>query len=286
MRPLRVIDATLRDGEQAPGFAFAAETKVRLARLLDEAGVYQIEAGVPIAGREERDCIRAVKEACSSALVSTWNRARPRDIEAALACGADILHICMPVSQRQISKKLALAPKAALARYRECASLAIAEGVAVTAGFEDASRAEPAFMLGLARELGELGVARIRVSDTVGVLTPERTENLVRLLGQAGMEMEIHAHNDLGMAEANSFRAAMAGASFVNTTLTGIGERAGNCGMFGFARLVERSGLFACAPDAARAAMAERRAAPFLRRDEKLSPGWGMEWSMEWNTLQ
>ena len=193
MRPLRVIDVTLRYGEQAPGFAFALETKIRLARLLDEAGVYQIEAGVPVSGLEERDCIRAVKDACASALVSTWNRARPRDIEAALACGADILHICMPVSQRQICNKLSLTPGAALARYRECASLAVAEGVAVTAGFEDASRADPAFMLRLARELRDLGIARIRISDTVGVLTPERTEKLVRLLGQAGMEMEIHA---------------------------------------------------------------------------------------------
>ncbi|MDR2745388.1 MAG: hypothetical protein LBB66_09410 [Desulfovibrio sp.] len=280
MRPLRVIDATLRDGEQAPGLVFAPETKIRLARLLDEAGVYQIEAGVPIAGLEERDCIRAVKDACASSLVSTWNRARTRDIEAALACDADILHICMPVSRRQICKKLALTPGTALARYRECASLAVAEGVAVTAGFEDASRAEPAFMLRLARELRDLGVTRIRISDTVGVLTPERTEKLVRLLGQAGMEMEIHAHNDLGMAEANSFCAVMAGASFVNTTLMGIGERAGNCGMLGLARLAERSGLFACAPDAERAARAERRAAPFLRRGKKLFSERGMEWNI------
>ncbi|MDR2572778.1 MAG: hypothetical protein LBC94_00285 [Desulfovibrio sp.] len=273
MRQLHVIDVTLRDGEQAPGFAFSLQTRIRLARLLDMAGVHQIEAGVPAAGAAEQDAVRAVKDACSSALVSTWNRANSGDIEAALACGVDVLHICMPVSWRQICNKLAITPRTALERYKECAALAVAGDVTVTVGFEDASRADPDFMLRLAHELKALGVLRIRVSDTVGVLTPNEAENLVRLLGQAGMDMEIHAHNDLGMAAANSYCAALAGAAFINVTLTGIGERAGNCGLLHFARLVEHSGVFDCVPNAQQAAEAEYLAAPMLRRDEKLLSG-------------
>jgi homocitrate synthase NifV len=268
-----MIDVTLRDGEQAPGFAFSLQTKVCLARLLDSAGVYQIEAGVPAIGEEEQDGIRAVKNACASALISTWNRANPRDIEAALTCDVDLLHICMPVSRRQFNIKLALTPEAALKRYKECAALAVAGGVSVTAGFEDASRGEPGFMLRLAHELKEIGVVRIRISDTVGVLSPAGTETLVRLLGRTGMDMEIHAHNDLGMAAANSYCAALAGAAFINVTLTGVGERVGNCGLLHFARLVERGGLFACTPDASLAAEVEYLAAPMLRRDEKLFSG-------------
>jgi homocitrate synthase NifV len=273
MQRLHVIDVTLRDGEQAPGFAFSLQTRIRLARLLDRAGVYQIEAGVPAAGTAEQDGIRAVKDACVSALVSTWNRANFGDIEAALACGVDVLHICMPVSRRQICGKLGITPDVALERYRKCAALAVAGGVSVTAGFEDASRADPGFMLHLAHQLKDLGVVRIRISDTVGVLTPASAENLVRLLGQADMDMEIHAHNDLGMAAANSYCAALGGAAFINVTLAGIGERAGNCSLLHVVRLVEHGGLFDCVPDAALAAATEHLAASMLRRDEKLISG-------------
>ncbi|MDR1685102.1 MAG: hypothetical protein LBR82_01430 [Desulfovibrio sp.] len=267
MRPLTVLDVTLRDGGQAPGYVFSREAKIRLARLLVDSGVRRIEAGVPCMGREEQEDIRAVKEACPTALVSTWNRARRSDIESACDCGADLAHICMPVSDLHIRKKLGMEPEEALDGYLECAARARARGLAVSAGFEDASRADAGFMLRLARALTTEGVCRIRISDTVGVLTPLRTTALVRLLVPVVPELEIHAHNDLGMAEANSLCAVMAGAGCVNTTLSGIGERAGNCGLSRFARLAARSGLFALDVDENDAARAEREAAPLLRRD-------------------
>ncbi|MDR3361266.1 MAG: hypothetical protein LBO64_00180 [Desulfovibrio sp.] len=282
MRPLWLVDTTLRDGEQSPGFSFSPEIKLRLARLLDKAGVCQIEAGVPAMGVEERNCIRAIKQACSSALVSTWNRARPGDIQAALACEADIIHICTPVSERQIRTKLGLTPDQALDLYASCAAFARnkgprgAKGAMVTAGFEDASRAQGPFMLRLAKELKAQGVARIRISDTVGVLTPEKTKSLVEQLAPAGMDMEIHTHNDLGMAEANALCAAMAGAAFVDTTIMGIGERAGNCDMQRFTRLAARSGQFALSVTEEDASFVEREAAPLLWRDETLLSQWSV----------
>jgi homocitrate synthase NifV len=262
-----VLDVTLRDGGQAPGRVFSRETKVRLARLLVAAGVRRLEAGIPCMGREEQEDIRAVKEACPTALVSTWNRARRADIESARDCGADIAHICMPVSELHIRKKLRLTPEEALGGYLECAAWARSRGITVSAGFEDASRADADFMLRVARALAAEGVSRIRISDTVGVLTPLRTTALVRLLAPVVPELEIHAHNDLGMAEANSLCAVMAGADCVNTTLSGIGERAGNCGLARFVRLAARSGLFALDVDEEGAVRAECDAAPLLRRD-------------------
>ncbi|MDR1947314.1 MAG: hypothetical protein LBQ51_09155 [Desulfovibrio sp.] len=281
MRPLWVVDVTLRDGEQAPGFAFSREKKVLLARLLDRSGVRQIEAGVPCMGREEQDDIRAVKKACSSALVSTWNRARRADIEAALDCGADLLHICMPVSELHIRKKLEVDPEEALDSYLECAAAACCHGTMVSAGFEDASRADARFMLRLASALAAEGVCRIRISDTVGVLTPLRTTALVRLLSSAGPELEIHAHNDLGMAEANSLCAAIAGARYVDTTISGIGERAGNCGLSRFTRLVARCGLFSLNLAEEDALRVEREAAPLLQRDEILLSDRSNLWNMQ-----
>ncbi|MDR2051636.1 MAG: homocitrate synthase [Deltaproteobacteria bacterium] len=280
MRMLRVLDVTLRDGAQAPGFFFSRENKVRLARLLDAAGVSWIEAGIPGMGKEERGDIRAVKQACSSARVSTWNRARREDIEAALDCGADLLHICMPVSKLHILKKLGMNPEEAAAGYLKCAARACGRGAAVSAGFEDASRADEGFMLRLALSLAEEGVSRIRISDTVGVLTPLRAASLVRLLAAAVPELEIHAHNDLGMAEANSLCAALAGATYVNTSVLGIGERAGNCGLARFTRLAARCALFALDLGEEEAARVEREAAPLLRRDEALLSGRSGVWNM------
>ncbi|MDR2123829.1 MAG: hypothetical protein LBP38_02455 [Desulfovibrio sp.] len=293
MRPLTVLDVTLRDGGQAPGYVFSREAKVRLARLLVAAGVRRLEAGVPCMGREEQEDIRAVKDACPTALVSSWNRARRVDIAAARDCGADIAHVCMPVSELHIRKKLELDPEEALDGYLECAAWARARGVVVSAGFEDASRADAGFMLRLARALAAEGVRRIRISDTVGVLTPLRTIALARLLAPVVPELEIHTHNDLGMAEANALCAAVAGASCVNTTLSGIGERAGNCGMARFVRLAARSGLFDLGIDEEDAARAEREAAPLLRRDkamftgQALLHGWaGATAERAWNTQQ
>jgi homocitrate synthase NifV len=242
------------------------EDKILLARLLDGAGVHQIEAGIPAMGGEERDDIRAIRENRASARVSVWNRAKRGDVSASFACRPDIIHICLPVSEAQMRIKLGLDAKTAPARLFECLCLALDKGYEVSAGFEDASRAETGFLRDLAGELRMRGVARVRLSDTVGVLTPGKTERLVRALAEEGTEVEFHAHNDLGMADANSLRAATAGALFVDTTVTGIGERAGNCHMRRFARLAARHGGFALSVSEEAAAAVEREAAPLLRR--------------------
>ena len=100
----------------------------------------------------------------------------------------------------------------------------------VTVGFEDASRADVGFMISLIKKMKELGVITIRLADTVGILDPNRTEKIIHeILEQVEVDIEIHAHNDLGMALANSIAGAKAGAKFVDCTLLGIGERSGNC---------------------------------------------------------
>jgi homocitrate synthase NifV len=273
-----LCDTTLRDGGQAPGYAFSLATRVRLAGILDAAGVTQIEAGVPVAGKNEVETIRAVRDACARARISGWNRARPEDVRASLACGVDIVHICLPVAPVQMSTKLGLSPDAAVRRYLDCVRMALDGGAVVVAGLEDVSRAEPAFMVSLAERLREEGVMRVRLSDTVGVLTPARTQALVRRMAALGLEVEIHAHDDLGMALANSLCAVLAGATVVDTTLGGIGERAGNCPMGAFVHVASLAGL---ETDVTweRAAQAESEASPMLRRDEAGAERWSMPWT-------
>ncbi|QNU67217.1 homocitrate synthase [Ruminiclostridium herbifermentans] len=225
-----LIDTTLRDGEQSPGFAFNIDEKVMLAQLMDKAGIYQIEAGVPAMGKYEKTAICEIIDKRINAKISTWNRMKKEDIEHSFDCRPDIIHISAPISYVHIYSKLKKNKIWLQKNLQECVSYALDKGYTVTVGLEDASRADITFIISIANLLKDLGVASIRFADTVGVLTPSRTYQTIRdIISNTGISVGIHAHNDLGMAVANSLEAAKAGASFIDTTLFGIGERAGNC---------------------------------------------------------
>lgn len=267
-----LVDTTLRDGEQSPGYAMTREEKTAVARLLDRAGVYQIEAGIPAIGSYEKDTILAILQDREHAKISTWNRMNPADIRHSFDCAPDIVHVGVPVSYAQIYTKLhknkTWIQKTAMA----CVGMALEKGFEVTVGFEDASRADPSFLLALAAELGKLGVRRVRLADTVGVLNPSRAFHMVsELISYAGVEVEIHAHNDLGMAVANSLAAAKAGAKYIDTTVFGIGERAGNCDMKQFISVVQIP--FSVAVSRAAAVRVEQRTEKILLRSRKNGNG-------------
>lgn len=234
---IHIVDTTLRDGEQSPGLAFTRKVKVEIAKLLDSTQVYQIEAGVPALGKVEKEAISEIKASCKHALVSAWNRANIADIAHSFDCRPDIIHISIPVSKMHIYEKLQRNEGWLKQQLTNCVALACDKGYKVTVGFEDASRADMGFIIELTQILQNLTVKRIRFADTVGILTPYKTAEMVKhLLDFTDINIEFHAHNDLGMAVANSLAAAKAGAQFVDTTLAGIGERTGNCD---FARFIE-----------------------------------------------
>jgi homocitrate synthase NifV len=266
-RRVRLVDTTLRDGEQSPGLAFSLKTKKRLAFILDRAGIHQIEAGAPAMGDKEIEAVLAVKAVCRRALVSTWNRLKLEDLEASFACRPDIVHICLPVSEIHLQKKLKISWETALTTLIACLEAARRRGREVSVGLEDVSRAEPGRLLQAAAALRELGVRRIRLSDTVGVLTPGRLPALFKNFIPAGFNVEFHAHNDLGLAEANSLRAALAGAEYIDTTLLGVGERAGNCGLANFVRLAGAAGNLALGVRLQDALAMETEAGPILNRE-------------------
>jgi homocitrate synthase NifV len=225
-----IVDTTLRDGEQSPGYAFTKEQKVFIASVLSNAGVYQIEAGIPAIGRYEKETICEIMRNKKNTKIATWNRLNISDIKDSFDCEPDIIHICVPVSYPQIYTKLRKNKAWVIKNLTSCVELALSNNYEVTVGFEDASRADYTFMIKLAVTLMEIGVRRIRFADTVGVLTPTRTYNTINgIIQNTGIEVEMHAHNDLGMAVANSIAAAKAGAKYIDTTILGIGERAGNC---------------------------------------------------------
>lgn len=230
-----IVDTTMRDGEQRSGLAFSRKKKAAAARIMDRIGIYQIEAGIPSMGISEKEAIIAVKESCGHARVSVWCRMTKNDILDAFDCRPDIIHIGVPVSDIQIKEKLRRDRRYVEEEMCRCAEFAAGKGYEVTLGFEDASRADPAFVAELVAKALSLGIKRIRYADTVGIVYPHKVAGDIAYLTRTGAEIEIHAHDDLGLAVANTLEAAKNGAVYVDTTFFGIGERAGNCNFRRFA---------------------------------------------------
>ncbi len=241
-----IVDTTLRDGEQSPGIALGVEDKVKIAGLLDEIGVYEIEAGVPVISEEEEEGIRRIIHNRKNANISVWSRMNLEDVRRSLSCKPNILHIGAPVSYVQIYSKLRKNKGWVIKSVLECIDIAKSQNVAVTVGLEDASRSDIGFLLSMIKELSRAGVETVRIADTVGVLTPNRTRDIIKLIKDySDIKIELHIHNDLGMAVANSIVGAKAGADYIDCTLFGIGERTGNCNMYDFVKAGEALFQFA-----------------------------------------
>ena len=237
-KDIYIVDTTLRDGEQRAGKAFSIDEKIEIAKYMDENNIYQIETGIPAMGDLEKECIKRILSARKNSLISTWNRMNINDIEHSIECKPDIIHISVPTSHIQIYYKLGKDKRWIENKFRECVYFAKDKGYEVTIGFEDASRADVGYLIKLCELAKEYDVKRIRYADTVGILIPSLVKETIRaIIDNTGIEVEIHAHNDFGMAIPISLEAVKSGAKYVDCTLDGIGERAGNCNLQEFIRI-------------------------------------------------
>lgn len=232
---IRLLDTSLRDGEQAVGVIFSPREKRQIAALLAEIGIPALEAGFPALGPEEKACLLAVVEgnfqtpAGEDLEVYAFARARKKDVQDAADCQVDGVVISISTSDSHVERKFRSKRKWVLDQVREAAAEAKKQGLKFTVSAEDASRTDLSFLIKFYTLAEQVGADWVRYCDSLGIEDPYTTYRRIKyVLQEINLPVEMHMHNDFGMATANALAGVRAGASGVIGSIGGIGERTGN----------------------------------------------------------
>ncbi|MCB1025840.1 MAG: 2-isopropylmalate synthase [Acidobacteria bacterium] len=237
---IRIFDTTLRDGEQSPGCSMNLDEKIRFALQLENLGVDIIEAGFPIASEGDFQAVNAVSERCRNTTVAALCRTTERDITVAAkalnSAASPRIHTFVATSDIHLEYKLKKTRSEVLEMTRRSVRAAKKYVDEIEFSAEDATRSDPGYLCDVFRVAVEEGATILNVPDTVGYTLPGEFAGLVRtvrseVVGDRDISISVHCHNDLGLAVANSLAAVEAGATQVECTINGIGERAGNASL-------------------------------------------------------
>lgn len=240
MRKIKIFDTTLRDGEQAPGCSMHVEEKCEMAHRLERLGVDVIEAGFAASSAGDAQAIAAVAARVKDTTVASLSRANKNDIlasyEALKGAASPLLHIVISTSDIHMERKLRMTREQVLEAIAESTAYALSLCPNIEYSFEDATRSDREFLAQAVRTALNAGAPCVNIPDTVGYAVPKEMENLITYLRTSvpeleGRDLSTHCHNDMGLAVANSLAAIRAGATQVECTVNGIGERAGNAAL-------------------------------------------------------
>ena len=226
---MTVFDTTLRDGEQTPGISFTFAQKLDIARQLASIGVHAIEAGFPASSEGEQETVKAIADLGLDSVICGLARSRTEDVDVCIDCDVDMVHVFIPTSEVQRVHTIKKTPEEVLDITREIVSYVRDHCELCMFSAMDATRTDPDYLIEVFRAAAEAGATIINVPDTVGVYTPTAMKKLItRIVSEVDCPVDVHCHNDFGLAVANTTTAVEAGASQVQVTVNGLGERAGN----------------------------------------------------------
>ena len=226
-KKIRVLDSTLREGEQHPGVSFTNKQRIQIAWMLDYFGVDQIEIS-PVVSPDHKEATKTIIKQGLRADIVSHGRALTEDIDISLACDAKWVAAYLGISDVHLKDKLRITKEQALERAVKTVSYAKEHGLKIRFTVEDGSRADPEFLITVCKAIQEAGVDRISLPDTVGIMRPIGMYNFVKSVRSViDTPLDVHVHNDIGFALANAFSACEAGVDQIHTTIDGIGERTG-----------------------------------------------------------
>ena len=227
---IRILDSTLREGEQHPGVAFTIKQRIQIAWMLDSFGVNQIEIS-PVVSHDHFEATRTIIKQDLRADILAHVRAIKSDVDVAIDTGATWIATYMGISDIHLSAKLRISREEAKIRALEVADYIKSHGLKSRFTMEDASRTDPNFLIEMCKEMNSRGIERISIPDTVGIMRPHGMYNLVRMVCEnidlSRSSIDVHCHNDVGLALANALAGCEAGADQIHTTIDGLGERTG-----------------------------------------------------------
>ncbi len=239
-RRISIFDTTLRDGEQSPGIALQPHEKAEIAEQLERLGVDVVEAGFPGASPGDYEGVRSVALAVEAPTVAALARTVRGDLDAAAEALADArrsrIHVFIATSPVHMERKLGLEPSEVVQQARWAVEYAAARADEVEFSCEDATRSDPEFVARVCRVAVQAGATVVNLPDTVGYAVPHQyaaflAEVRHRCPELRDVTLSAHCHDDLGLAVANSLAAVQVGATQVECTVNGIGERAGNASL-------------------------------------------------------
>jgi len=229
-KKIKILDSTLREGEQHPGVSFSVKQRIQIAWMLDSFGVDQIEIS-PVVSSDHAEATKIIIKQGLKADILAHVRAIKRDVDVALRCDAKWVATYMGISDIHLSTKLKITKEQAKIRALEVLDYIKSHGLKARFTMEDASRTDPTFLLEMCREVNRVGIERISIPDTVGIMTPTGMRKLVALVNEnidtSKTSLDVHCHNDVGLALANALAGCDGGADQIHATVDGLGERTG-----------------------------------------------------------